>query len=184
APVPPSGFPQPQVRRSLNGLLQTDIHACIATNQMLDQNQVPAVAVQFNPPTFEGTIPAPTLSVKPGDKLLMRVFNNLPANRANERGGSFPHNENTLNIHTHGLTVAPGPGISDNIYREMIPGSVNLSVIELPPNHPSGTYWYHVHKHGSSTYLFLGGMAGFLIVQGGPGTLDAVPEVAAAKDVP
>ena len=27
-------------------------------------------------------------------------------------------------------------------------------------------------------------MAGFLIVQGGPGTLDTVPEVAAAKDIP
>jgi hypothetical protein len=57
APVPPSGFPQPQVRRFLNGQLVTDIHACIATNQMLDQNQVPPVTVQFNPPTFEGTIP-------------------------------------------------------------------------------------------------------------------------------
>ena len=33
------------------------------------------------------------------------------------------------------------------------------------------------------TYQLLGGMAGFLIVKGGPGTLDAVPEVAAAKDV-
>jgi FtsP/CotA-like multicopper oxidase with cupredoxin domain len=30
----------------------------------------------------------------------------------------------------------------------------------------------------------IGGMAGLLIVKGGPGTLDAVPEVAAARDVP
>jgi FtsP/CotA-like multicopper oxidase with cupredoxin domain len=41
-----------------------------------------------------------------------------------------------------------------------------------------------VHKHGSVTYQFLGGMAGFLIVKGGEGTLDTVPEVAAAKDIP
>ena len=41
-----------------------------------------------------------------------------------------------------------------------------------------------MHKHGSATFQFLGGMAGFLIVEGGPGTLDTVPEVAAAKDVP
>jgi hypothetical protein len=40
-----------------------------------------------------------------------------------------------------------------------------------------------VHKHGSVTYQFLGGMAGFLIVEGGEGTLDTIPEVAAAKDV-
>jgi len=46
-----------------------------------------------------------------------------------------------------------------------------------PHRHPSGTYWYHVHKHGSVTYQFNGGMAGFLIVKGGKGTLDAVPEV-------
>ena len=64
---PPSGFPQPQVRQSLNGLLRTTLHACISTNEMLDENQVPPVTVQFNPPTFEGTIPGPTLSVKSGD---------------------------------------------------------------------------------------------------------------------
>jgi len=103
APVPTSGFPQPQVRRSLNGQLVTDLHACIATNVMLDENQIPPVTVQFNPPTLEGTIPGPTLSLKPGDQLLIRVLNNLPVNPANERGGAFPHNENTLNIHTHGL---------------------------------------------------------------------------------
>ena len=77
APVPSSGFPQPQVRRSLNGQLTTDLHACIATNVMLDENQIPPVTVQFNPPTLEGTIPGPTLSVKPGDQLLIRVLNNL-----------------------------------------------------------------------------------------------------------
>src|SRR5438270_13794733 len=66
----------------------------------------------------------------------------------------------------------------------MKPGTANQVEIVLPKDHPSGTYWYHVHKHGSVTYQFLGGMAGFLIVKGGHGTLDAVPEVAAAKDVP
>jgi FtsP/CotA-like multicopper oxidase with cupredoxin domain len=59
-----------------------------------------------------------------------------------------------------------------------------LAEINIPQTHPSGTYWYHVHKHGSATYQFLGGMAGFLIINGGAGTLDTVPEVAAAKDVP
>ena len=32
--TPPSGgFPQPQVRQSLNGLLWTTLHACISTNK-------------------------------------------------------------------------------------------------------------------------------------------------------
>jgi FtsP/CotA-like multicopper oxidase with cupredoxin domain len=183
--IPPSPwvFPQPQVRQSLNGLLRTFLTACISTNQMLDQNQVPPVTVEFYPPTFEGTIPAPTLSVKPGDKLSLLMTNSLPANPRVERGGAFPHAENTFNFHAHGLTVSP-LGISDNIFREMNPGTTNLVEINIPQDHPSGTYWYHVHKHGSATYQFLGGMAGFLIVKGGAGTLDTVPEVAAAKDIP
>jgi FtsP/CotA-like multicopper oxidase with cupredoxin domain len=96
---------------------------------------------------------------------------------------AFPNSENTLNLHTHGLTVSP-LGMSDNIFREMRPGTTNLIQIDIPKDHPSGTYWYHVHKHGSVTYQFRGGMAGFLIVKGGERTLDTVPEVAAAKDVP
>jgi FtsP/CotA-like multicopper oxidase with cupredoxin domain len=179
----PTGFPQPQVRQSLNGLLRTTFTACISTQMMLDQNQVPPVTATFNPPTFEGTIPAPTLSVKPGDKLSLMMINSLPANLDGERAGAFPHKQNTFNFHAHGLTVSP-LGISDNIFREMDPGTANLVEINIPQDHPSGTYWYHVHKHGSATFQFNAGMAGFLIIQGGPGTLDTVPEVAAAKDVP
>jgi FtsP/CotA-like multicopper oxidase with cupredoxin domain len=179
----PSGFPQPHVRRSRNGVLQTTLHACISTKEMLDENPVPPQMVEFHPPTFEGTIPGPTLEVKPGDRLSILLANDLPANPANERDNAFPNSENTLNLHTHGLTVSP-LGMSDNIFREMRPGTTNLIQIDIPKDHPSGTYWYHVHKHGSVTYQFLGGMAGFLIVKGGEGTLDEVPEVAAAKDVP
>jgi FtsP/CotA-like multicopper oxidase with cupredoxin domain len=181
--VDPSGFPQPQVRRSHSGVLRTTLHACISTNEMLDENAQPPEVVEFHPPTFEGTIPGPTLEVQPGDKLSILLVNDLPANPTGERDSAFPHYENTLNLHTHGLTVSP-LDISDNIFREMKPGTTNLIQIDIPKDHPSGTYWYHVHKHGSVTYQFLGGMAGFLIVKGGAGTLDTVPEVAAAKDVP
>jgi FtsP/CotA-like multicopper oxidase with cupredoxin domain len=183
---PPSGFagfPLPQVRQSLNGLLRTSLTACIANTEMLDQRPVPPVRVPFNPPTFEGTITAPTLSVKPGDTLSLLMINSLPANPAVARGGSFPHAPNSINLHVHGLTVSP-LGTSDNIFRQMDPGTAHNVQVNIPQTHPSGTYWYHVHKHGSATYQFLGGMAGFLIINGGAGTLDAVPEVAAAKDVP
>jgi FtsP/CotA-like multicopper oxidase with cupredoxin domain len=179
----PPGFPQPEVRQSFNGLLRTTFTACISPQVMLDQNQVPAVMATFNPPTFEGTIPAPTLSLKPGDQLSLLMVNSLPANLVGERAGAFPHAENSFNFHSHGLTVSP-LGMSDNIFREMDPGTAHLVQINIPQDHPSGTYWYHVHKHGSATYQFNAGMAGFLIIQGGPGTLDTVPEVAAAKDVP
>ncbi len=178
----PPGFPQPEVRQSLSGLLRTTLTACISPHMMLDQNSVPPVMAPFYPPTFDGTIPAPTLSLKPGDQLSVLMINSLPANQST-RLGAFPHAENSFNFHAHGLTVSP-KGKSDNIFREMDPGKANLVEINIPPDHPSGTYWYHVHKHGSATYQFNAGMAGFLIIQGGPGTLDTVPEVAAAKDVP
>jgi FtsP/CotA-like multicopper oxidase with cupredoxin domain len=65
----------------------------------------------------------------------------------------------------------------------MEPGTSNPIKVEIPANHPSGTYWYHPHVHGTVTYQLLSGMAGFLIIKGGPGTLDDVPEVKAAKDM-
>ena len=178
-----SAFPQPVVREPRDGILRTTLHACISTQRMLDENTLPPQLVEFHPPTFEGTIPGPTYVVKPGDELSILLINNLPANPANERDGAFPHDQYSLNLHTHGLTVSP-LGISDNIFREMKPGTTHLIEIDIPKDHPSGTYWYHVHKHGSVTYQFVAGMAGFLIVKGGAGTLDTVPEVAAAKDIP
>jgi FtsP/CotA-like multicopper oxidase with cupredoxin domain len=180
--VDPSSFPQPQVRRSRHGVLRTTLHACVATNQVVDQNSQPPETKVIHTPTFEGTIPGPTLSVEPGDKLSILLVNDLPANPTNERGNFFPHDEYTLNLHTHRLTVSP-LGISDNIFRRMRPGTAHQIEVNIPKDHPSGTYWYHTHKHGSVTFQFLGGMAGFLIVKGGDGTLDAVPEVGAAKDV-
>src|SRR5205823_13544266 len=121
----PSGFSQPEVRRSRDGVLRTTLHACISTNEMLDQNAQPPEMVEFHPRTFEGTIPGTTLSVEPGDRLSILMVNDLPANPPNERDNAFPHNENSINLHAHGLTVSP-LGISDNIFREMKPGTTNL----------------------------------------------------------
>src|SRR5689334_14132116 len=126
----PYGFPEPQVRRSQNGALLTRLHACISTNEMLDENAQPPQIVEFHPPTFEGTIPGPTLEVEPGDRLSIFLVNDLPYNPPNERDNAFPNHENTLNLHTHGLTVSP-LGMSDNIFREMRPGTANQIEIEI-----------------------------------------------------
>src|SRR5438552_6448040 len=177
-----SGFPQPEIRQSsFFGILKTTLHGCIAKNTIVDQPSGEARAIYT--PTYEGTIPGPTLLVRPGDKLSIDMVNDLPANPDLPRKGFFPHDQYTLNLHTHGLTVSP-LGISDNIYRRMKPGTTNLIQVDIPADHPSGTFWYHTHKHGSVTYQFLGGMAGVLSVNGGPGTLDTVSGVPAAKDVP
>jgi FtsP/CotA-like multicopper oxidase with cupredoxin domain len=175
-----SGFPQPEVRRSADGLLRTALHACVAKNSITDE--LSGKKRNIRTPTFEGSIPGPTLQVKPGDRLSILLANDLPSNPTNERAKAFPNDQYTLNLHTHGLTVSP-LGISDNIFRPMDPGTAHQIEVKIPKDHPTGTFWYHTHKHGSVTYQFLGGMVGFLIIKGGRDTLDAVPEVAAAKDI-
>ena len=180
-PGSPAAFPLPEVRESSGGLLKTTLHVCVGTNKVVDQPSGDVRVIKT--PTYDGTIPGPTLMLKPGDKLSIDLINDLPANPKDQRRGAFPQDPYTTNFHTHGMTVSP-LGISDNALREMEPGTTNAIEVDIPADHPSGTYWYHPHKHGAVTYQINAGMAGFLIVKGGPGTLDAVPEVAAAKDVP
>ncbi len=174
------GFPQPAVFRSSGGLLSVRLHAMLAGNFIRDAATGDTRLV--NTPTYNGTLPGPTLRVRPGDRLDIGILNQLPANPLVQRMGGFPHDPYTTNLHTHGFTVSP-QGISDNVLRVMEPGTANLVRVQLPGDHPSGTFWYHPHKHGSATFQFFGGMAGFLIVEGGAGTLDRVPEVSAARDI-
>jgi FtsP/CotA-like multicopper oxidase with cupredoxin domain len=173
-------FPQPEVRHSSHGTLRTSLHARIGENKLVDH--VSGETRTVHTTTYEGTIPGPTLVVHPGDTLVMDLVNDLPPNPEVQRARFFPHDPHTTNLHTHGLSVSP-LGISDNIFRHMEPGTTHPIKVDIPRDHPSGTYWYHPHKHGSVTFQFLGGMAGFLLIKGGPGTLDALPEIRAAKDL-
>ena len=179
-PPSPVYFPTTRGARVIGGSLKTTLHARIADNMLVDQFSGEQRVVHT--PTLEGTIPGPTLSLQPGDTFRLIWLMTCRANPKVQRAGFFPHDPYTVNLHTHGLSVSP-LGISDNIYREMKPGTTNHIQIDIPADHPSGTYWYHPHKHGAVTFQLISGMAGFLIIRGGPGTLDAVPEVAAARDV-
>ena len=165
---------------SSNGVLKTSLHAEIASNSVLNSATDTTDVIQS--PTFEGTIPGPTLVVRPGDKLEINVINQFPDNPPVTRAGAFPHTPYTINLHTHGLEVSP-MGDSDNVFRTMDPGTTNKVTIQLPSTHPAGTFWYHPHEHGAVTFDIMGGMAGMLIVKGGKGTIDAVPQVRAAKDI-
>jgi len=52
---------------------------------------------------------------------------------------------------------------------------------ELTKNHPSGTYWYHAHKHGATQSQVAAGLAGPLIVKDRPGTMPTYIEAAAER---
>jgi FtsP/CotA-like multicopper oxidase with cupredoxin domain len=135
---------------------------------------------------YNASIPGPTLRLRGGDRLRLTQINGLPKNTPPPDGIDTPHDFNTFNLHTHGLHVSPS-GNADNVFREFTPRATGqspepryLSEIEIPCDHPAGTFWYHPHHHGSTAMQVAGGMAGVIIIEG---DIDKVPEIAAAKDV-
>lgn len=129
--------------------------------------------------SYNGQPVGPTLRLKPGDTLNMLIRNQLPPNPdPMPADHNTPHHFNTTNVHTHGLHVDPN-GISDNVLRKMTPGTDYQVRVEIPEDHPPGTFWYHPHVHGSTAIQVSSGMGGALVIEGG---LDDIPEIAAAKE--
>lgn len=128
---------------------------------------------------------APTIDIRPGTRLNVRLNNNLPKDDPscqNREGADHntPNCFNSTNLHTHGLWVDPN-GISDNIFLTVRPGESQRYQIDIPSDHPAGTFWYHSHLHGSTALQVSSGMAGALIVRGNrqptasrPGDLDTL----------
>ena len=90
---------------------------------------------------YNGSFPAPTLVVSPGDRLDIRLVNRL---------------SETTNLHTHGFHVSPG-GNADNVMIDVPAGGTFDYEFEIPGDHPPGLYWYHPHPHGDGTRQLAGG---------------------------
>jgi FtsP/CotA-like multicopper oxidase with cupredoxin domain/peroxiredoxin len=140
--------------------------------------------------TYNGKLVGPTIRVHRGSTFHINLINDLPvtgepALTTTQNQEDKPHGFFTTNLHTHGLHVSPS-GKADDVFREIAPGQSFRYTFKIPADHPTGTYWYHPHKHGSVAYQMANGLAGALIVEGGPKnqipSLDDVPEVAAAKE--
>ena len=54
-------------------------------------------------------------------------------------------------------------------------------VIHIPRNHPSGTFWYHAHVHGSTALQVASGMEGALIIEDRPNTTPSWLAAATAR---
>jgi FtsP/CotA-like multicopper oxidase with cupredoxin domain len=131
---------EPEVRRSVNGELRTTLRLQYA------YKEVGGYRLYLR--TYEGTIPGPTLRVRPGDVLRIRLINDLPPNRDPMPANiDQPHHLNTTNFHFHGSHVSPG-GNADNVMRSMEPGQsydieIAIRASEFPnlttPNSPSTT---------------------------------------------
>lgn len=123
--------------------------------------------------SYGGCKSGPVIDVRPGDTLRVNLLNNLsrddvtclpspPAGLGLAPGvGCF----NTTNLHTHGLHVSPS-GNSDNVLLDIAPQTRFPYEINIPADHPSGTFWYHAHRHGSTAMQVASGASGVLIVRG------------------
>jgi FtsP/CotA-like multicopper oxidase with cupredoxin domain len=144
-------FFEPEVRRSSGGVLETTIEARTGSVHVAGQTATTSV--------YEGVFPAPTLWLRAGDVLRLRLVNDL---------------EGVTNLHMHGFHVSP-EGNSDNVLLHIMPGETFDYEFSIPANHPAGVYWYHPHFHGDSNEQVFRGLAGAVIIEG---DLDRVRGVA------
>jgi FtsP/CotA-like multicopper oxidase with cupredoxin domain len=149
----PPDFMQPHELISSNGRLDVTLVAAAAT--------VPYSAGRRWALTYNGTTPGPTLRVRPGDLLTVTLDNRLDA---------------PTNLHSHGLHVSP-EGDSDNVFVMVDPGKQHTYRYEIPADHPSGTFWYHPHHHGTVAPQVFAGLAGAIIVEE---AVDELTELAAS----
>lgn len=127
-----------------------------------------------------------------GDHLRMRLVNRLPpapADAINAHGSDAMMNAmlaaNPVNIHTHGMIVEPrkataaDPSYGDYVFVLEYPaGKLPPMVmrdqtatdrpiqydIYIPPNHPSGIYWFHPHVHGLNINQLSEGLSGIITI--------------------
>jgi len=116
---------------------------------------------------------SPTLHVRPKDRLIIHLHNDLAPSSENPqprssgdpcRGG--PMSPDFTNLHFHGLSVPPTCH-SDEVLKTLIgPGQTFDYELEIPARQPPGLYWYHPHVHGYGEAQVQGGASGALIIDG------------------
>jgi FtsP/CotA-like multicopper oxidase with cupredoxin domain len=132
------------------------------------------------------------LQLYPGDHLRMRLINRLPpvpADSVSAHGSDAMMGAmleaNPVNIHTHGLIVAPRKASpADHSYGDYIyvlgypagklppmlsPDETATDQpiqydIYIPPHHPSGIYWFHPHVHGLNINQLSEGLSGIITI--------------------
>ena len=144
----PVAFREPPSLSSHAGVLTVTLRARRST---IDVGGQQAVAEVYN-----DSYAPPTLRVRPGDVIRLRLLNRL---------------DQPTNLHTHGLHVSPR-GNSDNVFLTVPAGQAQDFNFRIPGNHPSGLFWYHPHTHHFSNEQVRNGMSGALIVEG---LLDSFP---------
>jgi FtsP/CotA-like multicopper oxidase with cupredoxin domain len=129
---------------------------------------------------------SPTLHVRPGDRLLITLTNQVPesatpagkmahmhsmpgmtiSGRPSGDCGAMTMTAASVNIHYHG-TNTPPTCHQDEVIRTLVNSGQTFEYdVQFPRDEPPGLYWYHPHVHGISEAAVQGGASGALIVEG------------------
>ncbi len=169
---------QPDVLASANGEMRDPLRVQPFTRKI--DNLTIDGCDEITTRSYDGQMPGPTIRVKPGDVIGPRLTNDLaPEEREppTDWPMNVPHQLNYTNLHTHGLHVSPGSNAngteSDNVLLAIAPGDSVQFEIQVPENHPPGSFWYHPHRHGSVLAGTASGLSGMLIVEDPPGLMPA-----------
>jgi FtsP/CotA-like multicopper oxidase with cupredoxin domain len=126
---------------------------------------------------------APTLRVRPGDTVYLKLHNGIPKATVTDHPSlhrdpcaSAGMSAADTNLHFHGLLLPPLCHQDETLRTLVRPGDPPFEYrLHIAPDQPPGLYWYHPHVHGFSEEHLLGGAAGAIVVEG---IERLVPEVA------
>ena len=195
--APVQTFVQPPLLEAKNGLLDVTLtisyfDTLISGAHPKDRHPVSLRAYGYD--TQRAGYAGPSLVVRGGDTLRIRLLNQLPENppfRAFRDPTNFIK-PNTTNLHVHGLHVFPGinenttpPEYGDYVvdpnYGGVLPnGESRQYVHRIPKDHPAGPFYYHPQYHGSSALQVASLMSGAIMVRG---AVDDLPEMAQATEL-
>jgi FtsP/CotA-like multicopper oxidase with cupredoxin domain len=173
-PAAGSAVPEPEDLRSQDGVLKVDL-----TIHNVDADG----STRYCYIDGNGN-QAPTLRLKPGDLLVLRLKNdltvpdhdmahatpmhaNMHAVTAGDPCLSGAMTATSTNLHFHGLTIPPVCHQDDVLKTSVSPHDAPFEYrFRIPADEPPGLYWYHPHIHGFSKVQVMGGASGALIVEG------------------
>ena len=119
---------------------------------------------------------APTLHVKPGDELNIKLTNRVPppppgsptevVSKPSNRCGDATMTQASVNMHFHGTNTSPVCPADQVIHTVINSGQTFQYQVRFPHDEPPGLYWYHPHIHGLAEAAVQGGASGVIIVDG------------------
>ena len=195
-------FVQPVMLEAKDGVLDVTLKVSYFDTNVSGASPKDVYSVSLRAYSFNDQRPSncgPTLVVRGGDELRIKLINNLPVNPPflAFRDPTNYIKPNTTNLHTHGLHVFPGiykestapeqkktqygDYVVDPNYAGVMPdGDSRQHVYRIPKDHPEGPFYYHPQYHGSTALQVASLMSGAIIVRG---PVDDLPEMAQATEL-